>query len=291
MEVFEAVSSMNPLGSASASEESAVAAGAGVSAAAALGARAVARLAEDSNAVVCPDWFVRTRLLLHTDAGEPAFFLRLLPWLALFRVVSISFYVGWRVTSVSDPSVNDMMLMVAVGTFHIMGAAFTMIVFELCAVLREPEGELQALGAGKTKIRSSELASLQFQRRMFQGVQAFGVVMAVGACVPALPARLSSARVACASPAAQLATILRGRMHVLGWGLPSAQWSASCSVTVSNPPASTPRSMRGASGGLSAFRWALSSSSRSRCLRTSCCRCKWQLRLRRTLCSRWCMRY
>ena len=61
---------------------------------------------EDSDAVICPDWFVRTRRLLHTDTGEPAQLLRLLPWLALLRVVAVSSYVGRRVSSVSDPSVN-----------------------------------------------------------------------------------------------------------------------------------------------------------------------------------------
>lgn len=184
MEVIEAVNAMNPLGHDAGAEEAEAkaAAGAGISAAA-LGARAVARLAEDSNAVLCPDWFGRTRRILCTNTGEPSLLVRLLPALAVFRVVSITFYVVRRVTSVSDPGVSDLMLMIAVGTFHVMGGAFTLIVFELRVVLRE-EGELRALGAGERKIRASELASLQMQRRMFLAVQLFGVLLAAGAYVP-----------------------------------------------------------------------------------------------------------
>ena len=157
-----------------ASGDAGKAAGAGGAAAlgtVALSASEAARLAEDSNAIVVPDWFVRSRgLVCHPKTGEPTRLVRALPWMGVLRMFMMSVRASEGIDSLTSPSATDVFYMVTIGTFWLLTAAFTMTAFELSAVLRKG-GELEMLGLGETKISASAFASLNRQYMFLRFVQ------------------------------------------------------------------------------------------------------------------------
>jgi len=138
------------------------------------------RLREDSNAVVCPDYFARARKLLSDpETGDPTALARALPYLAVVRPLSLMFYASGRITSVTEPTESDVLLMTGYLCFFVMSQALTLICSELRYILRKG-GELERLGAGETQISARAFASLERQRMLLRFFQLVLVVNGLG---------------------------------------------------------------------------------------------------------------
>ena len=136
-----------------------------------LSKRQLRRLREDSNSVVCPDYFAWARKLLsNPETGEPTALSRVLPYLAVVRPLSLMFYASGRLTSATEPTETDVLMMTCYLCFFVMGQALTLICTELRYVLRK-DGELESLGIGTTKISARAFASLEQQRKLLRFFQ------------------------------------------------------------------------------------------------------------------------
>lgn len=142
--------------------QSTVAGGAAVGAVT-LSARDAARLSEDTNAVIIPDWFQRSRsIMCDAETGNPSRLVSALPYMSVVRILMIGQRAAQSISSVTDPQAADVFYLVCISTFFVLTGAFTRIASELCAVLRKG-GELEMLGVGETKVKASVLASLRQQ--------------------------------------------------------------------------------------------------------------------------------
>jgi hypothetical protein len=132
------------------------------------------RLHEDTNAVVCPDYFVRARGLLGATDGVGS---TLLGALRCVGPAAVAFFLAALPTIINDPanlSGLEVYLLVIFFTASPFILALTKVTQELFAVLR-PDGELARLGLGDTKVSVSALATLEKQRKLTRLVQAFSV--------------------------------------------------------------------------------------------------------------------
>ena len=129
------------------------------------------RLREDSNAVICPDYFARARkLLFDSETGDPTALARALPYLAVVRPLSMIFYASGRITSMTEPTETDVLMMTCYLCFFVMSQALTLICSELRYILRKG-GELERLGVGETEISARAFASLERQRMLLRFFQ------------------------------------------------------------------------------------------------------------------------
>ena len=111
------------------------------------------RLEEDSNAIVCPDWFGDARRkLVNAETGEPTAIVRALPYLAVIRVLGNALHLSNRIGgSPQGLSARGVLLLVAVAAFWVLSFSMSMIVFELSRLLRKGG---RFIGFGKTGIMS-----------------------------------------------------------------------------------------------------------------------------------------
>lgn len=159
----------NPMRTGGDGTESAAAGGA--IGAVTLSARDAARLSENTNAVVIPDWFQRSRsILCDADTDAPSKMVRALPWMSVVRILMLGQRAFGQISSTTDPRADDVFYLVSIGTFFVLTGAFTRLAFELCAVLRKG-GELELLGIGETKVKASALASLRQQYLLTRFIQ------------------------------------------------------------------------------------------------------------------------
>lgn len=134
------------------------------------------RLDEDSNAETCPDYFVRSRSLLRKSPLVQA-----VPVIGLTRAGCVLYVASTTIGSLTDPTSSDVMLMIVNVTFLLLNIAMALIIRELQHILR-PEGELDTLGIGTTKIRASALSSLENQRRFLRTLECM-LILAGAWCV------------------------------------------------------------------------------------------------------------
>eukprot|EP01047_Picozoa_sp_COSAG01_P070941 COSAG01_NODE_10885_length_2060_cov_48.003570_2_plen_291_part_00 len=132
------------------------------------------RTREDTNAVVCSDWFARARNLLVAPDGSGTRLLASIRFLGPVLVVVYVFAVASYINEPSNLSSYDVLVLVLLFTASPTVIALTNVVSELFAVLH-PNGDLAKLGIGETKISASEMAVLQRQRQLTRFVQLFSV--------------------------------------------------------------------------------------------------------------------
>ena len=136
------------------------------------------RLAEDSNAVVCPDWFAKTRRRLLRPDGEPTALARSIAYNGMLFVASFVFVLTWRLVNIFNPTPKEVLLIIGFLTLSVLTFAFCRLVPLLMQVLRPEVGELATMGIAATKISVSALTALERQRKLTRVLQGLSVIFA-----------------------------------------------------------------------------------------------------------------
>jgi hypothetical protein len=136
------------------------------------------QLTEDSNAVVCPDWFPVTRRRLLCPGGEPTILARSIPYAGMLFAVSFVLLLNWKLNNIFDPTPKDALLIILFLTGSVLAFALCRVVPFLLQVLRPVVGELATMGIGSTKIRASALTALQRQQKLTRVLQGLSLIFA-----------------------------------------------------------------------------------------------------------------
>ena len=143
------------------------------------------RMAEDSNAVLCPDWFPKAREMLCAKDGGETTLSRAIPYLCAWQVLGSVLAPVLDVTfdeskSASGLTSKDVLIYVSVTAVAFLVLAMGVCVGELGRVLHQDGGELAALGLGATMIRHSALQFLLHARIVLRVLKSISVVFGLG---------------------------------------------------------------------------------------------------------------